>query len=861
MLLKWEYYTSDVLSKSSCDVLALSPNLPISFSPKNFLCPGLETLVRDHRLFRSGTLTCSLVGPYTAEWVLWEWRRNDDHQGISSKQNVLRIMSSNVCQKLCANVLGTRATLSAPSFIVFGGLWKQQLRGKISSSFHITSARMIIPATPRRDLTRSISTLKDTNPHWPLPGSASYGQSTWTDSKTIKNQVSLLQLARGTTKSPGFSGLHGRDIGHFYSSGPKPKQVAKGSNKSSSPNHESEGETEDPTTPGGPKPRAPPVAPVPPHILAGAANKHLRDRLPHISHMHRPTREELLAAATGFWSRLKVRFKWFSIRSVRPFNADDISAFFSWFILGHVLWVILGTTTFFSLAIFAVNTVFAQETLARWVGNYLTKSSGVKVVFESAIVPKWGDGVITFKNVFISRRPGQGSGKVSKGSPSTEAAAAAAAARAEKLKEPGEVVPTNANSDEEEEDTNYTQFDLSIDTVNVSLSFTKWFNSKGLLRDVEIKGVRGVIDRTSVHYSGDYVDPRSYKHEHNPGDFEIDSFKLEDLLVTVHQPRNFRPFSVSVFSCDLPQLRRQWLFYDFLSANVMSGSFDDSLFTIHPRQMHGHVGSQLDNSIEINGQASPWKKHSRLRMDGLNIDHLNRGIEGPFSWIHEGNVDIVADIMFPADTDESITKVMSDFYDRLEATVTSSQHLKNDRDSGILNNDIHNEGEMTASVDRNASDDDKRYLVMDLRIHLNDIRAAVPIFTKDLSYVNNALVRPIVAYMNSRHTFIPINCRVVKRAGEFDGSWTIFDSGLMDDLSAEVRTATPQSKLLVHLLMINRHIKPSQKTSRMIRPDGDVSRRLACGHCNLPFRHSSWVWQAAPRSKLWSLNRGCCPVR
>ena len=103
-----------------------------------------------------------------------------------------------------------------------------------------------------------------------------------------------------------------------------------------------------------------------------------------------------------------------SIRSVRPFNADDISAFFSWFILGHVLWIILGTTTFFSLAIFAVNTVFAQETLARWVGNYLTKSSGVKVVFESAIVPKWGDGVITFKNVFISRRPGQGAAKVSK---------------------------------------------------------------------------------------------------------------------------------------------------------------------------------------------------------------------------------------------------------------------------------------------------------------------------------------------------------------------------------------------------------------------------------------------------------------
>ena len=516
-----------------------------------------------------------------------------------------------------------------------------------------------------------------------------------------------------------------------------------------------------------------------PGTLKGAANKHLRDRLPDISHIYRPSREELLAAATGFWSRLKIRFKWFSIRSVRPFNADEIGAFFSWILLGHVLWIILGTTTFFSLVIFAVNTVFAQETLARWVGNYLTRSFGVEVVFESAIVPKWGDGVITFKNVFVSRRPGQGAGKVSKGSLPTEAAAAAAAAGAEKLKGSEETISINAKRDEEEEDANYTQFDLFIDTINVTLSFTKWFNSKGLLRDVEIKGVRGVIDRTSVHYTGDYVDPRTYKHEHNPGDFEINSFKLEDLLVTVHQPHDFRPFSISIFSCDLPQLRRQWLFYDFLSANMMHGSFDKSLFTIHPRQMHGHVGGQLGNGLEINGQTTPWKKHSRLRIDGLNIDHLNRGVGGPFSWIHEGNIDIVADLKFPADNDESIGKVMSDFYDRMEATVTSSRHPQKARESTRSTN-VHKE--LTASTD-----DDKRFLVMDLRVHLNDIRAAVPIFTKDLSYVNNALIRPIVAYMNSRRTFIPIQCRVVKRASEFDGSWTVFDSGLMDDLSAEVR--------------------------------------------------------------------------
>ena len=83
--------------------------------------------------------------------------------------------------------------------------------------------------------------------------------------------------------------------------------------------------------------------------------------LPHMPKMpHRPTKEELLAAATGFWSRLKVRFKWFSIRSVRPWNIDDWSAFVSWFVLGNIAWIFIGTTTFFSLVIFSINTVVAQ---------------------------------------------------------------------------------------------------------------------------------------------------------------------------------------------------------------------------------------------------------------------------------------------------------------------------------------------------------------------------------------------------------------------------------------------------------------------------------------------------------------------
>jgi mitochondrial distribution and morphology protein 31 len=488
------------------------------------------------------------------------------------------------------------------------------------------------------------------------------------------------------------------------------------------------------------------------------------DRI-HMPQFHRPSKEELLAAATGFWSRLRVRFKWSTIRSVRPFNLDEITGFISWILLGHVLWIVIGTTTFVSLAILAINTVFAQETLAGWIGNYLTKSSGLKVVFESAIVPTWGDGVITFKNVFVSRRPGHNTKSgVVKGD--VEAAAIAAALSDE--------IPA--------EEQNYTQFDITLGEVNVTLSFTKWWNSKGLLQNVEVKHVRGVVDRTHVFWTGEQVDPKSYRHIHVPGDFEIDSFKIEDLLVTVHQPNGFRPFPVSIYSADLPRLRKQWVFYDLLSANNMTGEYDRSLFTIHPRQIHSYTGAQLnDSDAEAN---EPWKKQSRIRIDGLNIDHLNRGIEGPFSWIHEGNVDIIADIMIPNDNDESVMKVIGDFYDRMEATLTSEHHRAS-RDCYVE----EQESARAQAERQNQSEDDKRFLVMDLRVHLNDVRAVVPIFTRDLSYVNNALIRPIVAYINSRRTFIPINCRVVKRASDFDGSWTVFDSGLMDDLSAEVYDA------------------------------------------------------------------------
>ena len=69
--------------------------------------------------------------------------------------------------------------------------------------------------------------------------------------------------------------------------------------------------------------------------------RRLAQSLPHVS---RPSRDDFLNAANGFVQRMRVRVRWFFIRNFRKFNADDISAFVTWFLVGHGLWILIGTS-------------------------------------------------------------------------------------------------------------------------------------------------------------------------------------------------------------------------------------------------------------------------------------------------------------------------------------------------------------------------------------------------------------------------------------------------------------------------------------------------------------------------------------
>ncbi|OBA20707.1 mitochondrial distribution and morphology protein 31 [Metschnikowia bicuspidata var. bicuspidata NRRL YB-4993] len=488
----------------------------------------------------------------------------------------------------------------------------------------------------------------------------------------------------------------------------------------------------------------------------GAKHKHPPQK--HTDHPPRQapaavTKEQLLARATSVASRAGVRFKWLMKRLNRPLNTDDYSALFSWLVVGNAFLLVAGTTTFVLLVIFTVNPLFSQEFVARKVGELMTQNLRLQVTFEHAIVPGWRDGKISFKKCFVSRRP-EATRTFAKGLQADAYARRQAAAGA---------------AEQPEDDGNYTQFDVTIEEINVTLSFRKWMNGTGLVDTMEIAGLRGVVDRTHVHWDP-ADDATNYKNRYQFGDFELNRFVMRDVLFTLRQPAGFRAFDVAIYNCELDRLRKHWLLYDLLNAASVSGSYDDSLFTIHKRQrLHDFDDARADAHGLL-----PWKRVTRLRVDSLGVDHLNTGLEGPFGWISSGKVDMVGDVMVPEDArDYNVSEIV--------AIVAESIHKEATR----YRNPAVCASKPSHGSRLRADDmgDVSRFFVLDLTLRLNNVRALVPFPAPELSYVNYALVRPIVAYINLRNAFVEIHSRVVKSIDDFSGSWTVYDSLLMDDIS------------------------------------------------------------------------------
>ncbi|KAG5722873.1 hypothetical protein E4T56_gene11213 [Termitomyces sp. T112] len=494
-----------------------------------------------------------------------------------------------------------------------------------------------------------------------------------------------------------------------------------------------------------------------------------------VPHPHAPTRDDLLNVATGFWQRLRIRFKWFTIKSFRKFNADDMSAFFTWFLFSQTIWILIGTTTFFSVIFAIINSLRLQNYVARAISDYLTSETGITIIFESAIVPKWKDSRISFKNVYVSRRPTnfhQSHKRVDYHPTIGYDVSNHPSYHHYEEDEDDDGGPMTAD-----EDWNMSMFDLNIDSVDVTLSLWRWLDGKGLVKDAVIKGVRGVLDRQGVTWDPENpLDPAHFRHQSQPGDFELETLQLEDVLITVYQPGGFRPYTASIFRADLRQFRKRWLFYDFLCAENIVGQFDNCLFSLHKPQSIGRT-------TEMDLKDGEWARMSRCRIDGVNIDHLQGSATegGPISWITSGKVDAVMDIKFPRDPhdDLPLNAILGEIADAISTSISNPELecIPGQRELA--------KPALSAPQGTERDDDrqDKLKVVVDIDLRFRDLKAAVPLFTQDLSYVNNALIRPIVAFMNANRTLVPIHCRVVMDLRDFDGSWNMWETGMMDAIS------------------------------------------------------------------------------
>jgi distribution and morphology protein 31 len=152
------------------------------------------------------------------------------------------------------------------------------------------------------------------------------------------------------------------------------------------------------------------------------------------------------------------------------------------------------------------------------------------------------------------------------------------------------------------------------------------------------------------------------------------------------------------------------------------------------------VGTNCRCSAHLRSFSSNDALQSRFRIDGVPVDHIQNSItqEGPISWITSGKLDAVFDIKFPRDptSDLAISAI-------IDAITTSFDLIPGQRE--LLKPPLTAPDE--EGLREGDEEDDNGKVVVDVDLRFRDIKAAVPIFTKDLSYVNNALIRPIVAFM------------------------------------------------------------------------------------------------------------------
>lgn len=533
----------------------------------------------------------------------------------------------------------------------------------------------------------------------------------------------------------------------------------------------------------------------------------------------RVTKSQLLAQAPNSLSRLLVHIKWPLIRNNRPFSVDDFSALISWLVMGNVLWIILGTTTFGLVTMYSIHTfdniwdtissknngnddddndnektISDQSILGYITGSILSQGLGIKFEFKKgSVLPEWKDGMLRFKNFDVFS------------------------------------LENNENS---------LDIHARIEAMNISLSFSKWYEGNGLIHDIEIYGMNAnvykLLDESSKievqqkaqtldsmalsfsRYNDHYHDLHDeylndlQKHKQsqrtsfiNPN-YILSNIKIHDSDIELYNSKSsdVKPFKIAIFNCDLPKLRGDKLIIDFFNANNVTGAINDSMFTIHKKQQYNTTTN--DRMVTF-------------KLDGINLGSIfNTNHSLKFNWIHNGKAEIIANIRLPQLDDDfdnfepsnyKFGKVFSKMFDEL-ANVTSFSNSNPNQEISKDSNEESNpliKSALAAIYEtfkkdlefENSSDQiSSEYVLVNVKVKFSNLKASLP---KQLPTASSTLIpfislhdlRSLIAFINNydpdnNKSPIIIKTTVIERLSELYNLQDLSQARIFDVIVGDI---------------------------------------------------------------------------
>lgn len=514
------------------------------------------------------------------------------------------------------------------------------------------------------------------------------------------------------------------------------------------------------------------------------------------------TKSKLLAQATGPLSRLLIHIKWPLKRNAKPFSIDDASAIFSWLVMGNVLWIILGTTTFGLVLVYSIHTFdslrsqvsayFSDDRdstdlkkddsfVGSLTSSILSYGLGINIDFHrQSVLPEFKDGKLIFKNVGINS-----------------------------------IVDESSN----------IWFNCDVESLSLSLSFGKWSDGHGLIQDLEIFGANGKVYKNydPVTQTNDVPPATIFRRYHDTNHFQFDEndlaqeiiqsektsivdpnyelsgVKVHDSYFEVYDSRNpDKPLKISIFNCELPKLTGKTMLIDFFNANTVNGSINDSMFTIHKKQDYNQL---------------PDENIIRFKLDGIDLGNFSQAYpQLKFNWILNGKAEILADIRFPSKEfkentlfeleykkiSESINKIIYDLTSVNGEPYQPQEDAPKGDETKLMKGALQAIYQTFNMNNENRiynNENNQEYVIIDAKVKFHNLQATLPkelplASTGNIPFLTLHDLRSLVAYINKLDADdrppITVKTTVIERLSELHNIDNLTQARVFDLIVSDI---------------------------------------------------------------------------